>query len=137
MARNLDDLLTESDILTIHLPLNATTRQLLNATALYQAKPGVLIINTARGEIIDEAALLVGLESGRIGGYASDVLTTEPPAKDSELVAHPNVLITPHAASLTARTYNQMCVLTVNNALALLAGEEVQRRYVFNFGGLG
>jgi phosphoglycerate dehydrogenase-like enzyme len=136
-ARNLDALLAESDILTIHLPLNATTRQLLNATALYQTKPGVLIINTARGEIIDETALLVGLESGRIGGYASDVLTTEPPTKDSALVAHSNVLITPHAASLTARTYNQMCVLTVNNALDLLAGKPVDRRYVFNEGSLG
>jgi phosphoglycerate dehydrogenase-like enzyme len=135
-ARELDELLAEADVLSIHLPLNTTTRQLLNATALYQTKPGALIINTARGEIIDEKALLVGLQSGRIGGYASDVLTTEPPAKDSELVAHPNVLITPHAASLTARTYNHMCVLTVNNALALLAGEDVQRRYVFNFGGL-
>jgi phosphoglycerate dehydrogenase-like enzyme len=136
MARNLDALLAESDILTIHLPLNATTRQLVNATALYQTKPGVLIINTARGEIIDESSLLVGLNSGRIGGYASDVLTTEPPAQDSELVAHPNVLITPHSASLTARTYNHMCVLTVTNALALLAGKELDQRYVFNGGGL-
>ncbi|WP_020571142.1 hydroxyacid dehydrogenase [Neolewinella persica] len=137
MARNLDALLAESDILTIHLPLNATTRQLLDATALYQTKPGALIINTARGEIIDENSLLVGLQSGRIGGYASDVLTTEPPSKDSGLVAHPNVLITPHSASLTARTYNQMCVLTVNNALDLLAGRKVDRRYVFNGGSLG
>jgi D-3-phosphoglycerate dehydrogenase len=131
-ARDLGALLAEADILTIHLPLNTTTRQLLNATALYQTKPGALVINTARGEIIDERALLVGLESGRIGGYASDVLTTEPPAINSELIAHSNVLITPHAASLTARTYNHMCVLTVNNALDLLAGKEVDQRYVFN-----
>lgn len=131
-ARDLEALLAESDILTIHLPLNATTRQLLDATALYQTKPGVLIINTARGEIIDEGALLVGLDSGRIGGYASDVLTTEPPAKDSKLVAHPNVLITPHSASLTARTYNQMCVMTVNNALAILDGKSIDRRFIFN-----
>lgn len=136
MARNLDALLAESDILTIHLPLNTITRQLLNSVAIYQTKPGALIINTARGEIIDEKALLVGLNSGRIGGYASDVLTTEPPATDSELISHPNVLVTPHAASLTARTYNHMCVLTVNNALALLAGEVVERRYVFNAGSL-
>jgi phosphoglycerate dehydrogenase-like enzyme len=136
MARNLDALLAESDILTIHLPLNTITRQLLNSVAIYQTKPGALIINTARGEVIDEKALLVGLNSGRIGGYASDVLTTEPPAIDSELITHPNVLITPHAASLTARTYNHMCVLTVNNALALLAGEVVERRYVFNAGSL-
>ena len=131
-ARDLGALLAEADILTIHLPLNTTTRQLLNATALYQTKPDALVINTARGEIIDERALLVGLESGRIGGYASDVLTTEPPAINSELIAHSNVLITPHAASLTARTYNHMCVLTVNNALDLLAGKEVDQRYVFN-----
>jgi phosphoglycerate dehydrogenase-like enzyme len=136
MARDLNALLAESDILTVHLPLNATTRLLLNATALYQTKPGTLIINTARGEIIDEKALLVGLNSGRIGGYASDVLTIEPPDKNSELIAHPNVLVTPHSASLTARTYNYMCVLTVNNALDVLAGKRVDRRYVFNGGSL-
>lgn len=132
MARDLNALLQESDILTIHLPLNSTTRQLLNAEALALTKPGAIIINTARGEIIDEPALLSALKSGHLGGYAADVLTTEPPAKESELVALPNVLITPHAASLTARTYNHMCVLTVRNALALLAGQEVERRYVFN-----
>lgn len=131
-ARDLDALLHESDILTIHLPLNATTRQLLDAKALAKTKPGTLIINTARGEIIDEEALLNALKSGHIGGFAADVLTTEPPAPDSELVALPNVLITPHAASLTARTYNQMCVLTVKNALALLVGEEIDRRFLFN-----
>lgn len=136
MARNLEALLAESDILTIHLPLNATTRQLLDKPALYMTRPGVLIINTARGEIIDETALLSGLNSGRIGGYASDVLTVEPPAPNNELVAHPNALITPHAASLTARTYNQMCVLTVSNALDVLAGKSVDRRYLYNGAGL-
>lgn len=131
-ARDLEALLQESDILTIHLPLNATTRQLLNAKALAKTKPGALIINTARGEIIDEDALLSALKSGHIGGFAADVLTTEPPAQNSELVALPNVLITPHSASLTARTYNQMCVLTVQNTLALLDGKTVERRYIFN-----
>ncbi len=132
MARDLEALLHESDILSIHLPLNSTTRQLLNAEALAKTRPGTLIINTARGEIIDEEALLNALKAGHIGGFAADVLITEPPAQDAELVGLPNVLITPHAASLTARTYNQMCLLTIQNALKLLAGEEVDRRYIFN-----
>lgn len=136
MARSLDDLLSEADILTIHLPLNVTTRQLLGKANLYKTKPGVLIINTSRGEIIDEKALLAGLESGRLGGYAADVLTTEPPAADSALIALPNVLVTPHSASLTARTYDQMCLLSVSNTLKFLAGQAVDKRFVFNAAAL-
>ncbi len=131
-ARDLNDLLAVSDLLTIHLPLNATTRLLLNASNLERTKAGVLIINTARGEIIDEAALLAGLEAGRIGGYASDVLTVEPPAAGFPLVSHPRVLVTPHAASLTGRTYDEMCRLTVHNVLQLLSGQSISRRFIHN-----
>ncbi len=132
MARNLNALLAESDILSVHLPLNVTTRQLMNTSTLQKTKPGVLIINTARGEIIDESALLAALKTGQVGGYAADVLTVEPPSPDSELVTLPNVLITPHAASLTARTYEVMCTITVQNTLGLLVGKDVDPRYVFN-----
>ncbi|MEL7161110.1 MAG: hydroxyacid dehydrogenase [Bacteroidota bacterium] len=131
-ARSLDELLREADILSLHLPLTERTRLILNVTNLLRSRPGQLIINTARGGLIDEAALLRGLQSGRIGGYAADVLQTEPPAAASPLLALPNVLVTPHAASLTARTYNQMCVLTAHNTLALLKGEDVEEKYIFN-----
>ncbi|MBC6994074.1 hydroxyacid dehydrogenase [Neolewinella lacunae] len=132
MARDLPDLLAESDLLTIHLPLNVTTRQLLNAEMLARVKPGALLINTARGEIIDEAALLAGLQSGHLGGYAADVLTTQPPDPASPLLALPNVLITPHLASLTARTYDEMCVLTARNTLDVLHGKPIDRRFIHN-----
>lgn len=131
-ARQLNDLLAESDIVSIHLPLNATTRRLLDEAAFSRLKPGALLINTARGEIVDEKALLANLQSGKLGGYAADVLTVEPPAHDSLLVAMDNVLITPHAASLTARTYNEMCTITVSNTLTILAGKAIPPRYLFN-----
>jgi len=131
-ARQINDLLAESDILTIHLPLNATTRQLLNEQAFKLMKPAALLINTARGEIVDEKALLANLQSGKLGGYAADVLTVEPPAPDSPLLALENVLITPHSASLTARTYNEMCTLTAGNTLAILEGKKIPQSYLFN-----
>jgi len=120
------------DVLSLHLPLTETTRNLLDAAALNHLPAHALIINTARGGIIDETALFSALEAGRLGGYAADVLATEPPPAGSPLLALPNVLVTPHAASLTARTYNHMCVLTVRNTLDLLAGKVINEKYIFN-----
>jgi phosphoglycerate dehydrogenase-like enzyme len=105
---------------------------LIGRKTLDQLPGHALLINTARGELIDQAALVEALEEGRLGGFAADVLAEEPPPPDSPLLQLPNVLITPHSASLTARTYNEMCVTTVNNALALLAGQPVEEKYIFN-----
>jgi phosphoglycerate dehydrogenase-like enzyme len=129
---SLDEILENADIISLHLPLTNTTRHLLDATALAKMKPHTLIINTSRGAIIDEQALLEALTKNEIGGFAADVLTVEPPPADHPLLQLDNVLITPHSASLTARTYNEMCVLTVQNTLALLAGESIDERCIFN-----
>lgn len=129
---SLDQLLEHSDILTLHLPLTAATKGLLSAEKLELLPPGALIINTARGEIIDEAALTQRLASGRLGGYAADVLSVEPPDPASPLLALPNVLVTPHAASLTARTYEHICTLTVENTLAELNNLPVEPRFIAN-----
>ncbi|MEM9259774.1 MAG: hydroxyacid dehydrogenase [Bacteroidota bacterium] len=131
-VQKLAELLAQSDILSLHLPLTEATRNLLSAEMLTHLRPHALIINTARGGIIDETALLSALQSGHIGGYAADVLAEEPPAADYPLLSLPNVLLTPHSASLTARTYNFMCVLTVNNTLDLLAGKAIDKKYIFN-----
>ncbi|MEM1358628.1 MAG: hydroxyacid dehydrogenase [Bacteroidota bacterium] len=130
--QKLAELFAQLDILSLHLPLTEATRNLLSAEMLTHLRPHALIINTARGGIIDETALLPALRSGQIGGYAADVLAEEPPAADNPLLSLPNVLITPHSASLTARTYNYMCVLTVNNTLDLLAGKAIDKKYIFN-----
>ena len=95
-------LLAESDVLTLHLPLTAATRGLIDAAALARLPSGALLINTARGALIDEVALLAALDQGHLAGAALDVLATEPPAPDHPLLHHPRVLVTPHLGASTA-----------------------------------
>ncbi len=97
------ELLERSDYLSLHAPLNDTTRHLLDAGAFAQVKPGVVIVNTARGPIINEADLVTALESGRVGAAGLDVLEREPPDADNPLLTMDNVVITPHVASATTR----------------------------------
>ena len=127
-----EEVLRQADILSLHLPLTGDTRRLLDAPAFRLLPDHALVINTARGEIIDQPALVAALRAGRIGGFAADVLAEEPPAANEPLLGLDNVLVTPHTASLTARTFDEMCVLTVRNTLALLAGEKIDEKYIFN-----
>lgn len=128
----LEELLKVSDILSLHVPLNQHTRYLLNKDAIAMMKSGALIINTARGEIIEESALIEGLQSGKLGGYAADI----PNGPENAMLKMGNVLITPHAASLTASTFNEMCVITVNNTLDLIYGNPVEEKFIFNLKAL-
>lgn len=91
--------LAEADVLSLHLPLNDDTRGLIGAAELALMKPDALLINTARGGLVDEAALLAALQAGRLGGAGLDVLDTEPPRQGNPLldVELPNLIITPHA----------------------------------------
>lgn len=129
--------LRQADILSLHLPLTDATRRLIDEAALRQLPDHALVINTARGEIIDQPALVAALRRGWIGGFAADVLAEEPPAANEPLLPLDNVLVTPHTASLTARTFDEMCVLTVQNTLQLLAGESIDPKYIFNHASLG
>jgi phosphoglycerate dehydrogenase-like enzyme len=95
-------------------------------------KPNVLLINTARGTIIDQDILYTALENKTIAGFGADVLATEPPAPNDPLLTHPKALITAHVGSLTATTYTQMCVSTIHNVLAILSNKEPQIESVFN-----
>lgn len=127
-----DTLLTTSDIVSLHLPKVPATQHLINATALQKMKPTSLLINTARGTIIDEKALVYALKNQLIGGFAADVLFQEPPVENHSLLQLPNVLITPHTASLTAATFNDMCVITIKNLVALLNEQAIDERFIFN-----
>jgi len=98
-----DVLLEASDYLSLHTPLNDETYHLINAEALGAMKPSAYLINTARGPVIDEAALINALQAGQIAGAALDVLEEEPARPDNPLLAHPNVLVTPHVASASSR----------------------------------
>ncbi|MEJ2308441.1 MAG: 2-hydroxyacid dehydrogenase [Gammaproteobacteria bacterium] len=96
----LDELLAVSDVVTLHVPLTPETRNLVDARALEQMKPSALLINAARGGVVDEQALADALRAGRIGGAGVDVLTCEPPADGNPLLAPdiPNLIVTPHIA---------------------------------------
>ena len=117
----LDEVIAQSDVISIHVPLLDSTRHLLNAERLAQMKPGAFVVNAARGGIVDEAALLVALNSGHIGGAALDVFETEPPT-GNPLVAHPHVITTPHLGASTVEAQATAGVDVAEGVLTALAG---------------
>ena len=98
----LDDLLAQSDYVSLHCPLTDETRHLIDARRLALMKPNALLVNTSRGRVIDEAALIQTLKDRKIGGAALDVLCEEPPPKDHPLFGMDNVILTPHIAAFSA-----------------------------------
>ncbi len=128
----LDELLRQADVISVHVALSQETRHLIGARELAQMKPGALLINTARGAIVDQAAVAQALANGHLGGFAADVLDVEPPPGDEPLLQQTNALLTPHIAALTADTYRLMCVSTVTNVLALLGGEQPAPESVYH-----
>lgn len=127
----LDHLLATSDIVSLHTPLNEQTRGLIGSAQLGLMKTGAYLINTARGAVVDKAALAVSLESGHLAGYAADVFDPQPPAaQDLLLMARDNVLITPHVAGLTDKTYRDVCLFCARNLLAVLRGESPDERSI-------
>ena len=119
---SLDDLLAESDFVTLHTPLTEGTRGMLGTRQIENIKHGARIINVARGELVDEAALLSGLESGRLGGVALDVFAKEPP-DPSPLLSHPKVILTPHLGASTREAQREVAIEAAEQVLAVLKGE--------------
>lgn len=120
---SLDELLQQSDVVSIHVPLLPTTHHLINAARLSQMKKTAYLVNTSRGPVIDEAALVVALKNGTIAGAGLDVFEDEP-ALAPGLVDLPNVVLTPHIASATHRARNEMAEIAARNILAVLAGKD-------------
>lgn len=121
----LDDLLAKSDFVTLHVPLTEETRHLINPITLEKMKPGSFLINTARGQIIDEHALVGALQRGHLRGAALDVFENEPNV-DPELVAMPNVVTTPHVASATVEARDKMSEQVVTSVIDTLSGRMPQ-----------
>lgn len=119
----LHDLLATADIVSLHAPVTAETRQLINADTLALIKRGAYLINTARGELVDEAALEQALRSGQLAGAAADVFSAEPPGR-SPLLMLDNFIAAPHSAGQTHDGLRKMGVITAENALRVLAGAE-------------
>ena len=122
---SIQELFSWSDFISLHLPLNIQTRDLIGPLAFSQMKDGVRIVCAARGGIIDESALLGALNSGKVAGAALDVFEKEPPGL-TELVAHPRVIATPHIGAQTAEAQSRAAEDIANEVLAALRGESLR-----------
>ena len=122
-AGSIDELVAASDVLSLHLPLTAATRGLIGARELALMPEGAILINTARGGIVDEAALAAALRRGRPAAAASDVFVTEPPPPDHPLLLLPNFIATPHLGAATAELLDRVGLLVVEQVLEVLAGK--------------
>jgi glycerate dehydrogenase len=125
----LQDMLPQVDILSLHCPLTEATRNLIGAVELARIKPGALLINTARGGIVDEEALVQSLKEGRLGGVGIDVLSVEPPTAGNPLLQPgiPNLIVTPHVAWASRESRQRLLAEIEANIRAFLEGAERNR----------
>lgn len=126
----LPDLLPAADVLSLHLPLTPETTRIIDAKALAAMKRGSVLINTARGALVDEAALLAALKSGHLRGAGLDVFSDEPVSRHDPLLELPNVVVTPHLAWLTAETLERSLSVIAENCRRLAAGKPLLHRVV-------
>jgi D-3-phosphoglycerate dehydrogenase len=117
-------LLEIADFISLHAPLTPQTRGLFNADAFRRMKKGAYVVNTARGPLVDEAALAAALDSGHLGGAALDVVTTEPLSKDSPLLGRPNVIVTPHTAFYSVEALEELQTKCATDVARVLSGEK-------------
>ena len=115
---SLDELLAEADVISLHTPLTDETRGMLNAEKLAKAKEGVIIVNTARGLVVDEADMTKALEDGHIGCYATDVWSSDPPPDDCPILKAPNTLMAPHIGASTAENMGRIGDIVVEKLTA-------------------
>ena len=117
-----DRLLADSDVISLHAPGGSSTHHMIDAPTLARVKPGVLLVNCARGTLVDQDALLAALADGRVGGAALDVTDPEPLPIGHPLLEHPRVIVTPHVASNTAAGRRRLYAMSIDNALNVIGG---------------
>jgi D-3-phosphoglycerate dehydrogenase len=123
-AVSLDEIFAASDYISLHTNLTPETRGMINATAIAKMKKGVLILNCARGEIVNTNDMMAALKSGQVAGYGTDVLDKEPPPADHPLLKLPNVVVTPHVASRTYESVVRQATTSVKNLILAMNGEK-------------
>lgn len=129
---DLDRLLDQIDILSLHCPLTDKTRGLIGAAQFARMKPGALLINTSRGPVVDEVALVAALQSGHLAGAGLDTYAVEPPDAANPLFALPNVIVTPHIAAATTDAMTRMGTIAADNILAWMEGRVHDPRNFLN-----
>ncbi len=122
---DLDALLSQSDVISLHCPLFPETEKLINADAIAKMKDGAMLLNTSRGPVIDEAAVAQSLHAGKLRGAAMDVVSIEPIEETNPLLHAPNCILTPHMAWAPAETRQRILTTTAQNIQAFLAGAPV------------
>ena len=123
----LEEVLSQSDYISLHCPLNDATRHIIDAAAIETMKPTACLINTARGALVDEPALIAALKAGRIAGAGLDVQETEPPAEDNPLYELDNVILTPHMGWKGLETRRRLVAMLAENIRAYEAGSPINR----------
>lgn len=118
-----DELMSSSDYISLHVPLDDSTRRMINDRSLALVREGAVLINTCRGPVVDEAAVARALDSGRLWGYGADVFEVEPPPADHPLIGRPDVFFTPHSAAQTLESLTNMSSWVARDVLGVLSGE--------------
>lgn len=131
-CETLDELLGQSQILSLHCPLNDQTRAILNADSIARLPAASYVINTARGGLIDETALLAAIQTGQIAGAGLDTFATEPPAHDHPFFAEPRIVLTPHIGGVTQQAGARVGVDAVRGIFQVLNGEAVAPERIAN-----
>jgi len=124
---DIDKLFSDSDVISLNCPLTEESENLVNTARLARIKQGALLINTGRGQLINEEAVAEALEDGYLGGYATDVLAQEPPTEDNPLLSAPNCFITPHIAWATVEARQRLLEIVVANIAAFQKGDPQNR----------
>lgn len=125
-AATLTEALTGSDVVTLHVPFNARTTAMIDESAIELMAEGALLVNVARGGLIDESAVAAALRSGRLGGAGLDVLAAEPPPLDDPLLSTPNTVLTPHMAWLSASSRIRLQQWSFESVLSILDGTDIE-----------
>ncbi len=126
---DLDTLLATSDVVSLHCPLTAGTRGLIGSRELRSMRKEAILLNTARGELVDEPSLIAALTAGTIAGAGLDTFSPEPPARDNPLWALPNLIVSPHVGGVTEEARREVSSMTCRNVVALLEGRDLHPRY--------
>jgi D-3-phosphoglycerate dehydrogenase len=119
---SIESMLEVCDVISLHTNLSESTYHLINSERLAKAKPGLILINTARAEVVDQAAVIDALEAGRMSGYGTDVLDQEPPPVDHPLLKNPKVIVTPHIGSRTYESVPRQAMKATRNLIHYLQG---------------